>query len=404
MQNASVFSRISMKKMIGLLALLSAFPPLSTDMYLAAIPLLVEEWQESLAVVNLTLICFFVSYCLFLLIYGPVSDRFGRRPPLLAGVGLYVVACIFCAAAENSSTLIIARTVQGAGAAAASAMAFAICKDRFEGHLRQRIFIQIGIIVAAAPMLAPVIGGWVIKLYSWRLIFILQALMGLVALFGVYRMPESLPAPAKVSFSRVAGSYFRLFGNPRYILLALTFAVTGIPIFAFIAASSDIYITTLGYSGQQFGYFFGLNAAAFMRAPVFFTRMARLFPLLPLLTTGLAGMLGAAVLMLCSPLAAPWRIAVPMWILTFCFSFCRPPSNNLILEQVDQDVGAASSFMVFIFFITGACSMEVISLDWQDKIAVLGWMGVISSSLTLVVWSMISHYLVLSQPVRPERS
>ncbi len=390
--------------MIGLLALLSAFPPLSTDMYLAAIPLLVKEWQESLAVVNLTLICFFVSYCLFLLIYGPVSDRFGRRPPLLAGVGLYVVACIFCAAAGSSSTLIAARTAQGAGAAAASALALAICKDRFEGYLRQRIFVRIGIIVAAAPMLAPVIGGWVIKLYSWRLVFILQALMGLVALVGVYRMPESLPAPAKESFSRVAGSYFRLFGNPRYILLALTFAVTGIPFFAFIAASSDIYITTLGYSGQQFGYFFGLNAAAFMVAPLFFTRMARRFPLPPLLTAGFAGMLGAAILMLCSRLPVPWRIAVPMWILTFCFSFCRPPSTNLILEQVDQDVGAASSFMVFLFFITGACSMEVISLSWRDKITALGWMGVIASSVTLAAWSMISHYVVLRQTARPGRS
>ena len=390
-----------MKKMIGLLALLSSFPPLSTDMYLAAIPMLVKEWGQSLALVNLTLICFFVSYCVFLLIYGPVSDRFGRRPPLLAGVGLYVTACIFCAAAGNVTSLIVARTLQGAGAAAATAMAFAICKDRFEGHLRQRIFIQIGIIVAAAPMIAPVIGGWVIKLYSWRLVFIIQALMGLVAIFGVYKMPESLPAPAKESFSRVAGSYFRLFGNPRFILLALTFALTGIPFFAFIACSSDIYITTLGYNERQFGYFFGLNAAAFMVAPVFFSRMARCFPLLPLLTSGFTGMLGAAVLMLCSCLPAPWRIAVPMWILTFSFSFCRPPGNNLILEQVDRDVGAASSFMVFIFFITGACSMEVISLNWRDKIAALGWMGVVASSVTLIAWWTINHYIVLLQPVRP---
>jgi len=390
-----------MKKTIGLLALLSAFPPLSTDMYLAAIPLLVKEWHQSLATVNLTLICFFVSYCAFLLIYGPVSDRFGRKPPLLAGVALYVAACIFCAAAGNSTILIVARTVQGAGAAAATAMAFAICKDRFEGYLRQRIFIQIGIIVAAAPMISPVIGGWVIKLYSWRLVFIIQALMGLVALFGVYKMPESLQAPAKESFSRVAGSYVRLFGNPRYILLALTFAVTGIPFFAFIAGSSDIYITTLGYNERQFGYFFGLNAAAFMVAPAFFSRMTRRFPLLPLLTAGFTGMLGAAILMLCSRLPAPWRIAVPMWILTFSFSFCRPPSNNLILEQVDQDIGAASSFMVFIFFITGACSMGVISLNWKDKITALGWMGVIASAVTLIAWSMINRFLVLRLPVRP---
>jgi MFS transporter, DHA1 family, multidrug resistance protein len=390
-----------MKKTIGLLALLSAFPPLSTDMYLAAIPLLVQEWQQSLAVVNLTLIGFFVSYCAFLLIYGPVSDRFGRRPPLLAGVGLYVAACIFCAAAGNSTTLIVARTMQGAGAAAATAMAFAICKDRFEGHLRQRIFIQIGIIVAAAPMIAPVIGGWMIKLCSWRLVFIIQALLGLVALYGVYTMPESLQTPAKESLSRVAGSYFRLLVHPRYILLALTFAVTGIPFFAFIAGSSDIYITTLGYNERQFGYFFGLNAAAFMVAPVVFSRMARRFPLLPLLTAGFTGMLGAATLMLCSRFPAPWRIAVPMWILTFSFSFCRPPSNNLILEQVDRDVGAASAFMVFTFFITGACSMGVISLNWKDKITALGWMGVIASGVTLIAWSLINRFLVLRLPVRP---
>jgi MFS transporter, DHA1 family, multidrug resistance protein len=390
-----------MKKIIGLLALLSAFPPLSTDMYLAAIPLLVKDWQESLVTVNLTLVCFFVSYCVFLLIYGPVSDRFGRKPPLLAGIGLYVVACIFCAMAGNITTMIIARSVQGAGAAAATAMAFAICKDLFEGNIRQRILVQIGIIVAAAPMMAPIIGGWVIKLYSWRLVFVIQALMGLVALFGVYRMPESLKTSAQERFSRVFGSYIRLFGNARYILLALTFAVSGIPIFAFIAGSTDIYITTFGYNEEQFGYFFGLNAAAFLVAPVFFSRMARRFPLIPLLTAGFTGMIGAAGLMFCSWIPDPWRLAIPMWLLTFSFSFCRPPSNNLILEQVDRDVGAASSLMVFIFFVTGACSMAVISLNWMDKITVLGWMGVIASSITLLAWLTINHWVILRQPIRP---
>jgi MFS transporter, DHA1 family, multidrug resistance protein len=392
-----------MKKIIGLLALLSAFPPLSTDMYLAAIPFLVKDWRESLVTVNMTLVCFFVSYCVFLLIYGPVSDRFGRKPPLLAGVGLYVLASIFCAMAGNITIMIVARSVQGAGAAAATAMAFSICKDRFEGHIRQRIFVQIAIIVAAAPMIAPILGGWVIKLYSWRWVFGIQALMGLVAFFGVYRMPESLKTSAQERFSRVFGSYIRLFGNSHYILLTLTFAVSGIPFFAYIASSTDIYITTLGYNEEQFGYFFGVNAAAFLVAPIFFSRMARRFPLNPLLTIGFAGMIGASALMLCPWIPDPWRLAIPMWLLTFSFSFCRPPSNNLIMEQVDRDVGAASSFMVFIFFVTGACSMAVISLDWMDKITALGWMGIIASSITLLAWLTINHRAVLRQPIRPNR-
>ena len=392
-----------MKKLIVLLALLAAFPPLSTDMYLASIPLLVERWHQSLATVNLTLVCFFASYCVFLLLYGPLSDRFGRRPPLIAGVGLYVAACVFCAAAGNITVMIVARAAQGAGAAAASAMAFAICKDRFEGHLRQRIFVQLGIIVSAAPMAAPIIGSWAIRLCSWRLVFVIQALLGCIALLGVLRMSESLARPSNASFSEVAGSYLRLFGNPPYILLAVTFAVTGLPLFAFIAGSSDIYITRLGYNAQQFGYFFGINAAAFLVAPVVFTRMIRRFSVIPLLTLAFAGMLVSAAVMLFPWIPAPWRIAVPMWLLTFCFSFSRPPGNNLILEQVDSDIGAASSFMVFVYFIAGAFAMWIISLQWEDKISVLGWLGAIASGTTILAWLLINRFYALRQSVRQGR-
>lgn len=387
-----------MKKIVGLLALLSAFPPLSTDMYLAAIPLLVERWHEPLATVNLTLVCFFVTYCGFLLIYGPLSDRLGRRPPLIAGIGLYVAASLLCAGADSVGTMIVARTLQGAGAASASAIALAISKDLFSGQARQRIFIQIGIIVAAAPMLAPVIGGWIIELSSWRLVFVVQALMGLTTMIGVLRLEEPLKTPSSEPLSKAASSYLRLFRNPRYILLALTFAVMGVPFFAFIAASSDIYITRLGYSERQYGYFFALNSAAFMVAPMAFSRIVKRVHLMKLLPIGYLGMICSASLMTLPLLPLPWRIALPMWLFTFSFSFTRPPGNNLILEQVDTDVGAASAFMVFIFFITGAGSMWAISLDWTDKIATLGWLGVVASSFTLCAWFALIRLVTLRQP------
>lgn len=384
--------------MIGLLALLSAFPPLSTDMYLAAIPLLVETWHKPLAMVNLTLVCFFVTYCGFLLIYGPLSDRYGRRRPLLVGISLYVVASLFCALANSVETMILARTLQGAGAASASAIALAISKDLFTGQIRQRVFIQIGIIVAAAPMLAPVIGGWIIELSSWRLVFVVQSLMGGVTLVGVLRMAETLKVPTTEPLSRAIFSYFRLFSNPRYILLALTYAVMGVPFFAFIAASSDIYITRLGYTERQYGYFFALNSAAFMIAPLAFSKIVKHIPLMKLLPFGYLGMMCSASLMTVPLLPLPWRIALPMWLFTFSFSFTRPPGNNLILEQVDRDVGAASAFMVFIFFITGACSMWSISFDWADKITTLGWMGVIASSFTLCAWFLLTRFVHLRLP------
>jgi len=382
-----------MKKTIALLALLAAFPPLSTDMYLAAIPLLVEAWQTQLAVVNFTLVGFFLTYCLFLLIYGPLSDRYGRRPPLLVGLLLYLVASLLCAAAGGIEQMIFARVLQGAGAASATSMAFAICKDRFDGNLRQRIFLQLGVIVAAAPMIAPMIGGWVIEMFSWRWIFVLQAVLGLVAVAGVWKMEEPLGERNSEKIHRVFAGYLRLAGNLRYFLLTLAFSVVGIPFFAFIAVSSEVYIRILGYSEREYGYFFALNSMAFMLAPLLFGRAARRFRLGRLLPVSYLGVLAASLLMLVPGIPQPYRLAVPMWFLTFFFAFGRPPGNNLILEQVDEDIGAASSLMVFVFFLTGSCSMWFISLGWRDVVEMLGLLGAGSAAVTMLSWLAINRWL-----------
>ncbi len=387
-----------MKKTIALLALLAAFPPLSTDMYLAAIPLLVGLWQQPLAVVNLTLIGFFITYCGFLLIYGPLSDRYGRRPPLLTGLGIFIIASLLCSIADNVQHMIFSRILQGAGAASASSIAFAICKDLFDGNLRQRIFLQLGVIVAAAPMIAPIIGGWIIESFSWRWVFVLQAILGVIAATGVWFMNESLQEFSTEKLNRVFAGYMRLVRNAQFFTLTLALAVLGIPFFAFIAVSSDIYINNLGYTEQEYGYIFACNASAFMIAPLIFSRFVRHFKLTSLLSISYLGVLFASVPMFFTTIPQPFRLALPMWFLTFFFAFGRPPGNNLIIEQVEQDVGAASSLMVFVFFLTGACSMWFISLNWKDAVFVLGLLGVVSASITLLAWFFIKRLLHLKMP------
>jgi len=387
-----------MKKKIALLALLAAFPPLSTAMYLGAIPLLVDHWQLPLATVNLTLVGFFVTYCGFLLIYGPLSDRYGRRPPLLIGLGVYIVASVLCAVADSVQFLIAARILQGAGAASASSIAFAICKDLFDGNLRQRIFLQLGVIVAAAPMLAPIIGGWIIESFSWPWIFILQAVMGIIATVGVWLMNESLQELSTEKLSRVFKCYVRISRNRQFFLLTLILGLLGIPTFSFVAISSDIYINVLGYSELEYGYFFAFNASAFMIAPLVFSRTARHLQLTYLLPLSYFGILLSSVPFLFYQIPQPFRLAVPMWFITFFFAFGRPPGSNLILEQVEQDVGAASSFMVFVFFMTGACSMWFISLGWQDAIKVIGVLGMCSGTVALAGWLAINNLLKLKFP------
>ncbi len=376
-------------RMLLLLALLSAFPPLSTDMYLPAIPLLVKIWQQPLALVNLTLVFFFISYCFFLLFYGPLSDRYGRRPLLLAGIGLFILASLLCALAGSVISMIVFRVLQAAGAASAATLALAISKDIYDGRDRERILAYIGVIMALAPMLAPVFGGWILTWFSWRWIFVSQATVAMIAWLGVWRMPETLKKPQTMSALQTAGIYLGLFHNRRYLGYALLVSVIVLPHFAFIGGSAHIYITRMGLSEQTFGYFFALNAAAIMAGSLACSRLLDLIGSRRLMTVGFAGVLIGGLLMLVRWVPDPWGLALPMTMISFCFGLSRPPSNNLVLEQVDRHAGAASSLLIFIYFMLGAFAMWLISLDWPDKIQMIGLLGTGAGGVLLGVWLLL---------------
>lgn len=372
-----------------LLSLLSAFPPLSTDMYLPAIPLLTELWDQPLSMVNLSLVAFFISYCFSLLVYGPLADRFGRKPPLLAGIAIYIVASLLCGMAGSVYGLIIFRVLQAAGAASASVMAMAISKDIYEGRERQRILAYIGIIMAIAPMLAPVIGGLIMTRATWPWIFIGQAIVGAVAFAGVLTMEESLKEISPVSISRVFNSYLHLFTNRAYMGMVFAFSLVGLAHFSFIARSSDIYISGFGLTGQQFSYFFAFNALAIMAGSFSCSRLQKSVDTNRLLSFSFLGILVGALVMFSGIIPGPFGLALPMALLSFCFGLSRPVSNNMILEQVEQYAGAASSFMVFIFFMVGAFSMYFISLPWENPVRVIGIFGILSASLVLSAWVLV---------------
>lgn len=375
-----------MKKWIGLLALLAAFPPLSTDMYLPAIPSLAQHWHQPLWVINLTLVCFFMTYSIFMLVYGPVSDRFGRRPLLKIGITIYILASLMCALAPNAASLIVFRIIQAAGGACASSLALAISRDVFGVREREKVLAYIGVIVALCPMLSPVIGGWLLAFLSWRWIFVLLALLGVIAFFGVYRMPESLKPADRTTQVGLLANYCRLIRNPSYLGLVFLVSFSAVPLFAFIGASSDIYITRFGQSAQVYGYFFGFNAMALMAGALACVRLSRMVSSRSILTAGFAGIaLGGAWLLLNAG-QSPWDLALPMLVISFSTGMSRPPSNNLVLQQVKQGAGAASSLLMFFIMTSGALAMWFISLDWGDKIQVLGLMGLIGGGAASVCW------------------
>jgi DHA1 family bicyclomycin/chloramphenicol resistance-like MFS transporter len=379
----------NLKGTLPLLALLTAFPALSTDMILPAVPSLARNWNQPLSVINLILVCFFVTYGFFLLFYGPISDRFGRRRPLIAGLSVYIVASLLCASATNAPMLIFFRILQAAGAAASSSLSMAMTKDIFSGQERERILAYIAIIMALAPMIAPVLGGWVLADFSWQWIFFIQAVMGFIGILGVLRFPETLSQISDVPLSRMMHSYGRLLLNPSYIIMVLVMSVSLFPLYSFIAGSSAVYVNEFGLSEQKYSYFFAFNALALMVGSFSCLRLTRSVSSKHLMTIGFAGVFLGGIFLLLNGQHGPWSFALSMFLITFSLGLSRPPSNNLVLEQVDRDAGSASSLLIFCYFTLGAVGMWFISLEWADKIPVLGTIALSCGAMVLAAWFVL---------------
>lgn len=373
-------------KMMCLLALLAAFPPLSTDMYLPALPLLQKNWQQPMPVVNLTLSGFFIGFCVSMLLYGPLSDKYGRKPPLMCGIIIYIAASFVSGFMDDIYHLIFLRVLQGVGASSGVVISMAITKDLYEGAHRQRILAYMAVIMALAPMLAPVFGGVIMARLSWHWVFFVQAVLGIIALGGVFWLKEPLQEPEDVGVFETLCLYLKLFTNRRYISLVLLFSVIVLPHFSFIGSASNIYISHFGTSEQEFSYFFAFNAAAIMAGSFVCTRIQRHMASAKIVTISFAGILAAGLLMHADLKAGPWGLALPMAQASFFFGLSRPPSNHLVLLQVDQGAGSASSLMIFLYFITAAFAMWFISLDWADTIHVIARVAIFSAFFVLAVW------------------
>ena len=369
-----------------LILLLTAFPALSTDMYLPAIPLLCDLWGLPLAQVNLSLAAFFISFSAFLLVHGPLADRFGRRPVLVGGVAIYVAASLLCAGAAGNVMLILARVLQALGASAAAAMSLTLAKDLYQGDARKKLLAYIGVIVPLCPMVAPTIGALLLKSFSWRGIFVAQAVLALPALYGCLRLREPrAPDADEAQAGSVLARYARLLRNRGFMAYAVSFAVLNMAFFSFIGGSAAIYIRDFGLSEDLFGLFFAANALAMMGGALLCSRLCVGIESGRILAVSLMGCLAGGALMFFLGGATPLRFAVPMAVYTFFTGMSRPISNHVILEQVDRDTGTAASLVTFFIFLVGGVAMEVISLPWPSKPLAVGAMAMGGSVLPLVV-------------------
>lgn len=378
------------------LAFLAATPPLATDMYLPAIPDLAVLWDVARSTVNLSLVLWFVFFSLFLLIYGPLSDKYGRKPVLFAGLILFVSSSLLCALSANVQQLIGFRILQGIGAASPSAMAMAICRDRFEGKRRQQMLAYIGVILAIMPMIAPMIGSLILEFTSWRAIFIMQAALASISLFSTFAYQESAHALVKGNLIYTFSRYTRLIRNRAYLLSNTLMGIILGPFYGHIAFSPIVYMTLFSLSKRSFSLMFGLNALSAMAGSFVCARLSQRFSVTRLLTIAIVGCIAGGMGMLLVGAMHVYLFAAMMLTISFFCGVSRPLSNHLVLEQVDEDIGSASSFLVFYQFIIGSLCMWYATQPWPMPILAFGLMALFIPSLVLILWPVLLKLLAKS--------
>lgn len=351
--------------LIAILGALTAFAPMSIDMYLPSLPALAQGLGTDAAAAQATLAAFFLGLAVGQLFYGPLSDRLGRRGPLLAGIAIYVAATAGCALAQSIDTLSILRFVQALGGCAGVVIARAVVRDRFGTQDSARIYSLLMLVMGLAPILAPLLGGYVLTLAGWRGIFwVLAGFGAAVGLAVLLALRESRPEAVAEQARResVLSAYAALLRSRGFLGYILTGALSSAALFAYIACSPHLIIETLGFSPQSFGWVFGLNALGLIAATqvnrALLSRWSarRILRVANLAGVGFAGLLLAGT---ATGFAGQWGILVPLFLVIANLGFTQPNALAAAMGAQPMRAGSASGLFGTLQFLLGAVASTV---------------------------------------------
>jgi len=332
-----------------LLGILTAVAPLSIDMYLPSFSLVEHSLGAAPGSMGYTLACFFVGLTLGQLLYGPLSDRFGRKPLLLFGFALYTVASVGCALSDSVATLCAWRFLQGMGGCAGICLPSAIVRDRLGARDSARAFSMLMLVMGLAPILAPLIGGWLLTQWNWRSIFVVLAVFGVSCLTAiVFGLEESHPTAHEppLNLRQVMRNYGYLLSNRSFLGFALGGGLTMAGMFAYIAGSPFVLMDLYGVAPQHFGWFFGANAFGLIASSQLNARVLQKLPATAILRRALwvPPVVGLSLALL----ACSGVISLPWFVLGFfCFvasiGWITPNAMASALATHGQMAGTAAA-------------------------------------------------------------
>jgi DHA1 family bicyclomycin/chloramphenicol resistance-like MFS transporter len=356
----------SFLKTAAVLGLLSAIGPFAIDMYLPALPSIGVSLAAQTGAVQASLMAFFISLGIGQMLYGPVSDMFGRKPPLYFGLLLFAVCSVGCALAPNINTLIALRFLQGLGAAAGMVIPRAIVRDLHTGNDAARLMSLLMLVFSVSPILAPLTGSFLIEWAGWRSVFWAVAIAAVLALFLLGAgQPETRPAEQRVGSSVLGAikAYGFLCTDWHFLGLVFIGAFGVASFFAYLANSSFVLINHYGLTPREYSLAFSANAASFIGVSQFTGHLGKRFGLVPVVKWAVAGYAAMMTALLLINLAGVERLDIMLAMLFIGYGFLGlvvPTTAVLSLEEHGEIAGTASALMGTLQFVTGAVVMAVI--------------------------------------------
>jgi DHA1 family bicyclomycin/chloramphenicol resistance-like MFS transporter len=351
--------------LIVFLGVMSAMAPLSTDMYLPALPVMSQEFDISASLTQLTLTMTMLGMAFGQMLMGPVSDRYGRRLPLLLGMILFTVATTGCFLAQDIKVFLAFRLLQGMAGASGIVIARAIARDVAEGPELTRFFAVLMLVNGLAPILAPVIGGQILVFSSWRGIFALLILVGLVQTGSTLIYRETLPKQDRIKSIRASFSKFPRMLRDRYFLghclLQLFFFGS---FFSYISGSSFVFQNIYEVSPQAYSLIFGGIGVGLFLMGLVPARLAGRVDDVKLLQGSIVVPLISSVLLLIGfLLQAPLWLILPVLFVTIVpLSVMSTASFSLALSRQGRNAGSASALLGFFQMLLGGCMMPVVGI------------------------------------------
>lgn len=357
--------------LLVLLGTLTAIGPLSLDMYLPAFPAMTRDLGADQAGIQLSLTTCLVGLALGQFVTGPLSDRWGRRRPVLVGVTAYALLALVCAAAPNAPALAAARFAQGLAGGMGVVVARAVVRDLYSGRAAAKYFSRLTLVFGVAPVAAPSVGSLVLRFGSWRAVFLTLAVIGLLLAAAVaLRLPETLPAARRSTggLAATARTMRSLAADRIYLGYALTqgFAFAGL--FAYISGSSFVFQDVFGVSASAFSLIFGLNALALVATGQVNARLLdHSGPRRLLVTALLVNGLAAAGVLTGAFAGSLALVAVALFLFVGSLGMVTPNSTALALDAHPRHAGSAAALMGGIQSVVGALAAPLVGLGGEGS-------------------------------------